>query len=213
MSSSTHELVTAPRRRPSTSLKIDDVESDLTAMKQQGHTNSQLLDWLKEQGIKASSATLERRLRNWGVRRKAAAQIDDQLAERVNWLFHHTLLNDTQIASRIAEEDGLATSSNQVKEVRQLFGWRRNQNRDSVTAHQLTTQNHIQSLIQQSLSRSFDRRWAITYLRHHFGHKAHQYNVTTVQKLYNPTGVANRLPNIVVIKVEMFVKRASNPVS
>jgi hypothetical protein len=135
MSSSTPEQVTTPRYRPSHRPKIDDVRTNLTQMKQQGDTNAQLLDWLKEQGIKASKTTLEGRLRKWGVRRKAAAQIDDQLAERVNWLFHHTLLNDTQIASRIIEEDGLTTSSNQVKEVRQLFGWRRNQNRDSVTTH------------------------------------------------------------------------------
>jgi hypothetical protein len=87
-------------------------------MKQQGHTNIELLSWLKQYGITASSRTLDRRLRKWGVRRKATAQIDDQLAERVNWLFHHTLLNDSQIANRIIEEDGLITSQNQVKEVR-----------------------------------------------------------------------------------------------
>jgi hypothetical protein len=78
-------------------------------MKQQGHINTELLDWLKQHGIATSSTTLERRLREWGVRRKAATQIDDQLTERVNWLFHHTLLDDSQIASRIIE-DGLITS-------------------------------------------------------------------------------------------------------
>ena len=75
--------------------KIDDFQTNLTLMKQQGHTNTELLDWLKQHGITTSSATLERRLRKWRVRRKAATQIDDQLAERVNWLFHHTLLNDS----------------------------------------------------------------------------------------------------------------------
>jgi hypothetical protein len=43
----------------------------------QGHTNTELLDWLKQHGIIASPATLEHRLRKWGVRRKAATQIDD----------------------------------------------------------------------------------------------------------------------------------------
>jgi hypothetical protein len=55
------------------------------------------------------------------VRRKTAVPITDELAERVNWLFHHTLLNDSQIASRIAEEDGLQITANQIREIRKLF--------------------------------------------------------------------------------------------
>ena len=43
--------------------------------------------------------------------------MSDQLAERVNDLFRHTLLTDGQIASRIAEEDGLQTSASQVKQI------------------------------------------------------------------------------------------------
>lgn len=54
-------------------------------MKQQGHTNTELLDWLKQHGIIASPATLEHRLRKWGVRRKVATQIDD-LAGRASEL-------------------------------------------------------------------------------------------------------------------------------
>ena len=44
-----------------------------------------------------------------GVRRNAVTQvpITDELAERVNYLFHHSLLSDSQIAIKIAEEDGL----------------------------------------------------------------------------------------------------------
>jgi hypothetical protein len=172
MSSSLSDVGTLPPRRRSSVPKIDDFQTTLTLMKQQGHTNTELLEWLKQHGITTSSGTLERRLRKWRVRRRAATQIDDQLAERVNWLFHHTLLDDGQIASRIIEEDGLAISQNQVREVRKLFGWRRYQNYDSISSQQLTTQRHVQSLIQQGPGRTFGRRWAITYLRHHFGHKA-----------------------------------------
>ena len=43
-----------------------------------------------------------------GVRREAAtAEVTYELAERVNYLFHHNLYSDSQIASKIAEEDGL----------------------------------------------------------------------------------------------------------
>src|SRR4051794_16340188 len=106
MSSSTSDVGILPPHTPSSTPKIDNFQTDLTLMKQQGHTNTELLNWLKQHGITTTSRTLERRLRKWGVRRKAAAQIDDQLAERVNWLFHHTLLDDSQIANRITEEDG-----------------------------------------------------------------------------------------------------------
>jgi hypothetical protein len=95
MSSSTSDVDILP---PSSTPKIDNFQTNLTRMKRQGHTNIELLDWLKRRGVITSSRTLDRRLRKWGVRRKATAQIDDQLAERVNWLFHHTLLNDSQIA-------------------------------------------------------------------------------------------------------------------
>jgi hypothetical protein len=67
---------TLPPPQAST-LKIDDFQTNLTLMKQQGHTNIELLDWLKQHGIIASPATLEHHLRDWGVRRKAATQIDD----------------------------------------------------------------------------------------------------------------------------------------
>jgi hypothetical protein len=88
MSSLTSDVGALPPHKPS-SLKLDDFQTNLTLMKQQGHTNTELLDWLKRHGIITSSATLERRLRKWGVRRKAATQIDVRLAERVNWPFHH----------------------------------------------------------------------------------------------------------------------------
>ena len=44
--------------------------------------------------------------------------ITDELTERVNYLFHHTLLSDSQIAIKIAEEDGLQSSANQIQEIR-----------------------------------------------------------------------------------------------
>jgi len=102
-----------PALRP----EIDDLEPQIIHLKEQGFTHKQVLDWLEEQGFQCTLRTLERRLRAWGVRRRAAAEISDELAERVNDLFHHTLLTDTQIAARIAEEDGLQTSASQVKQI------------------------------------------------------------------------------------------------
>jgi hypothetical protein len=67
--------------------------------------------------------------------------ITDELAERVNYLFHHTLLSDSQIAIKIAEDDRLQSSANQVQEIRLLFGWhRRNLTLTQSTAQQQLTQ-------------------------------------------------------------------------
>jgi hypothetical protein len=76
---STSDVGTLPLRRPSSTQKIDDLQTNLTPMKQQG--SYQLLDWLKLHGTITNSATLECRLRKWGVHPKTATQIDDQLAD------------------------------------------------------------------------------------------------------------------------------------
>jgi hemerythrin len=55
-----------------------------------------VLTWLKEQGIHTSITTLKRRLQIWGIREHTEVEISDALAERVNWLFHHTLYDDSQ---------------------------------------------------------------------------------------------------------------------
>jgi len=94
-------------------------------MKRAGHTHNEILSCLQEMGIRVSLSTLDRQLRDWGLRRRTKVTISDELAERVNFLFHHTLLSDSQITSKIAAEDGLETSDNQVQKIRLLFGWNR----------------------------------------------------------------------------------------
>src|SRR5271156_3987162 len=107
-----------------------------------------------------------------GVRRAGVTQvlITDELAERVNYLFHHSLLSDSQIAIKIAEEDGLQISANQVQEIRLLFGWhRQNVTPTQSTAQQQVTQQCVGELVAGE-GRSFSRRWAIIYLRRR-GHR------------------------------------------
>jgi len=91
--------------------------------------------------------------------------ITDELAERVNYLFRHSLLSDSQIAIRIAEDDGLQSSTNQVQEIQLLFGWhRQNLTPTQSTAQQQLTQQYVGQLIAGE-GRSFGRRWVMTYLR------------------------------------------------
>ena len=160
-------------------MKIDDFQLQLSNLKKDGHTHNELLLWLQEKGIHISDRTLKRRLQIWGVpSRCRPTEVDlnsgdraDELAERVNYLFHHTLLSDSQIAIKIAEEDGLQSSANQVQEIRLLFGWyRQNVTATQSVAHQQLTQQYVGQLVAGE-GRSFGRRWAMTYLRRH-GHRA-----------------------------------------
>ena len=124
MSSPSNFNLTTPRLRPS---KIDFFEQDLIQLKQEGYTNQQLFAWVEEraqglgQGSKPTMRTLERRLAEWSACHNTSIPITDELAERVNDLFHHTLLDDSQIAARIREDDGYPTTPRQVREIRTLF--------------------------------------------------------------------------------------------
>ena len=62
------------------------------------------------------------------------------------WLFHHTLLSDTQIASKVTEEDGLKILANQIEEIRLLFDWH-NAADKSTTQQASETQTFIQNLL------------------------------------------------------------------
>jgi hypothetical protein len=172
-------------------------------MKRAGHTHNEILSWLQEMGIRVSLSTLSRRLRDWGLRRRTKVTVSDELAERVNFLFHHTLLSDSQIASKIADEDGLETTENQVQEIRLLFGWER-QNLTPNTVPQQITQQYVHQLVTGE-GRSFGRRWAMTYLRHRFGHRARQLDVANALKLLDPEGVASRTPNLRKKRLENYI--------
>src|SRR5947199_1830936 len=52
---------------------------------------------------------------------------------------------------------------------------------------------------------SFGRRWAITYLRHRFGHRARQLDVANALKLLNPEGVASRTPGLRKKRLENYI--------
>jgi hypothetical protein len=93
---------------------IEDVKSQIVK-KKEGSTHKQVIAWLQDEGIQCSRATLECRLREWGVRRNTATPANDILIQRVGELFHRNLLSDSQIAGRISEEDGFPTTTNQIQ--------------------------------------------------------------------------------------------------
>jgi hypothetical protein len=52
-------------------------------------------------------------------------RVTDTLIEVVNFIFHHTTLNDKQIAARIMTDYGLHTTARQVRSIRSDFDWLR----------------------------------------------------------------------------------------
>jgi len=75
-----------------------------------GYTDDGIIAVLGAQGFKTSAGSVRRRLQAWGIRRDENGQITDELVEAVNWAFHHTLLNDTQIVVRVLTDYDLRTT-------------------------------------------------------------------------------------------------------
>jgi hypothetical protein len=95
-------------------------------VQQRGFSNNEVITTLTRRGFQTSIRSLRRRLTSWNIRReRLAGEVSDALAEAVNYLFHHTLLNNAEITTRIINDYGLQTSPRQVRFIRLLFSWRR----------------------------------------------------------------------------------------
>jgi hypothetical protein len=85
-------------------------QADIQEMVSNGYTNSNIVAELARRGLTTKERTLKRRLHLWGIRRPngtpgvTIGRIIDELAEAVNYIFHHTTLNDDQIAARVLED-------------------------------------------------------------------------------------------------------------
>jgi hypothetical protein len=97
-------------------------------MVEEGHTNPQIVAALTRLGFKTSTRSLQQFLKGWGLRRPSGAtgvrigSVSDELAEAVNYLFHHTTLNDTQLAVRCLTDYQLQTTARQVRSIRAMPG-------------------------------------------------------------------------------------------
>jgi len=67
------------------------------------------------------------------------------------------------------------------------------------------TQTLVQDLLHTGPGRSYGRRWAITYLRHQFGHRARQYDVANALRLFDSQGVASRVPGMRKKRLENYI--------
>src|SRR5277367_1689302 len=111
--------------------RLSEFQHHIEEMLNEGHTNSQIVAALTRLGFKTSTRSLQRFLKSRGLRRPSGTTgikiggVSDELAEAVNYLFHHTTLNDTQLAARCLTDYQLQTTARRVKSIRLMFGWLR----------------------------------------------------------------------------------------
>jgi SOS response regulatory protein OraA/RecX len=115
------------------------------------YTNKEIVQELLQQGFQTSQRSLERRLQIWGFRRQSRARatnipVSEALINAVDDLFHHTLLNDTQIAARLLEQ-GLQTTGRQVRSIRQRSGWLRVTSGPDRAARAATTFQQVEQVL------------------------------------------------------------------
>ena len=92
---------------------FDEHKDDIQAMIDD-YTSKEIAQELSQRGFQTSQRSLERRLQIWGFRRQSGARgthtpVSEALINAVDNFFHHTLLNDAQIAARLLEQ-GLQTT-------------------------------------------------------------------------------------------------------
>jgi hypothetical protein len=193
-------------------INFDTFKDDIQEMvQQQSFSNDEVVAALARRGFQTSTRSLQRRLASWNIRReRLAGKVSDALAEAVNYLFHHTLLNDAEIATRIINDYGLQTSPRQVRSIRSLFGWRRATYGPARATQQTSTSLHVQQALLDGVGRTFGQRWLTTYLRQQFGYKARRDDVAAAQKQLDPTGVASRVPGLRRARLENYTTSGPN---
>jgi hypothetical protein len=175
---------------------FDEYKDDIQAMIND-YTNKEIVQELLQRGFQTSQRSLARRLQIWGFRRQSGARgtntpVSEALINAVDDFFHHTLLNDTQIAARLLER-GLQTTGRQVRSIRQRSGWLRVTSGPDRAARAAATFQQVEQVL-NGPGRTFGRGWMITYLRQHCGFKTHQNDVATTQRQLDPEGVTARRP-------------------
>ena len=103
-----------------------------------------------------------------GVPTKPRNPVTPEVLSQLEDLYHHSLLSDTEIAKRIAENNGPILLARQVKSLRNKNSIsRRVQRQDpqSSAARTETTRAVVFHLITEGTGRSYGSRWAQTHLR------------------------------------------------
>jgi hypothetical protein len=103
---------------------LDVHQQSIQEMIEDGQTDAQIVANLFRHGVQTSEQSFRRRLQSWAIRRSPQG-LGVNLVEAVNYVFHHTILNDAQIAERILQDYDLEVTARQVRSIRSKNGWLR----------------------------------------------------------------------------------------
>jgi hypothetical protein len=82
------------------------------------------------------------------------------MVKAVKYVFHHTTLNDAQIADRVSTDYKLPITARQVRTIRSKHSWLRALTGVKKAAELATTQQLMEHEIRNGPARTFGRRWA-----------------------------------------------------
>jgi hypothetical protein len=180
--------------------RFSDLKNDIKEMVKKGQPDAEIVAILTQRGLLTSERSLQRRLQLWnikrlgGIRGRRIGGVTPELTDAVNYLFHHTTLNDTQLAARCLTDYNLHTTPRQVRTIRTSNQWLRASTGPLKAAQRATTLQQVEQAILNGPARLFGKRWFTLYLRNEFGYKARREDVAIAQKQLDPTGVTQRLP-------------------
>jgi hypothetical protein len=97
--------------------ELDSHQQFIAQMIEDGQTDAQIVTALFRRGLQTSERSLRRRLQFWGLRRQQNV-INDEMVAAVDYIFHHTTLNDAQIAERVLTDYGFYITVRQVRTIR-----------------------------------------------------------------------------------------------
>jgi hypothetical protein len=95
---------------------LDTHKQSIQEMIEDVQTDAQIVAILFRRGVKASKKSLRRRLQFWVLRRPQNI-ISDEMVKVVKYVFHHTTLNDAQIADRVSTDYKLPITARQVRTI------------------------------------------------------------------------------------------------
>lgn len=184
------------QQRPST-IELDRLmeanKGQIVELRQQGITLNDIIAWLNDAGVPIKIRKLSEYLQGWNAQIQRKALSDEQVESAILPLARHTLLSDAQIASRAAGSHRIDASAEQVGNARIRHRiMRRIDDPTERNAHRLETVAQVDALLRRGGGLLHGRRWAITHLRHHFGHHAHQVDVSLAMNQVDPRGVLER---------------------
>jgi hypothetical protein len=126
-------------------------------MIEDGQTDAQIVAALFRRGVRTSEGSLRRRLQIWAIRRPPQGP-EVNLVEAVNYIFHHTILNDARIAERILQDYNLEITARQVRSIRSKHGWLRASSGPKKVAQTAATEQLVHQAIFNGPGRTFGRR-------------------------------------------------------